>query len=262
MNSGGNLKRKIKEWLTKQGYPLEMRVATSFRKAGFDVIQSHYYIDPENDNYREIDIIATKPDFIGGIDISFIIECKSSKEKPWLLFSSDRVLENRSIFLSYCINSDSTREALIKKGFETINVLPWIKKEGRIAYGLTQAFTSGDDITYKATISVLKATISRKKELNKRNPYPFIFLFPVIIVDGQLFECFLNSRGLLSIQEFQEGFLYFPLHIAGECGTCIHILSSNKIEEFCEQAKGVSDSLFSLLEEDRDIWLKTLLPEK
>ncbi|MCK4395306.1 MAG: hypothetical protein KAW56_14395 [Candidatus Marinimicrobia bacterium] len=260
MNRIDDPKSKIKEWLSTQGYPLEMKVAAAFRKAGFEVIQSHYYIDPENNNYREIDVVAIMPDpkLSGVIDISFVVECKTSKKKPWLLFSSDRILERWNILFSYCINSDRTREALIKKGFDRIKKLLWMNKKGRIAYGLTQAFTSGDDITYKAAISVLKATISRKKQLEKRIPAPFMFIFPVIIIEGQLFECFLSDKGQLSIIEFENGFFHFPFSIADEPGTCIHILSSNKLTDLCSQAKNVSNTLLSLLQNDIDRRLELL----
>lgn len=40
------LEKKIEEWLEKQGYPLETRVARAFRNAGFNVVQSDYYRDP------------------------------------------------------------------------------------------------------------------------------------------------------------------------------------------------------------------------
>ncbi|MFQ5965502.1 MAG: hypothetical protein ACE5KZ_14595, partial [Candidatus Scalinduaceae bacterium] len=143
MNSQKDLKKKIKKWLLDQGYPLEMRVAASLRKIGFDVIQSRYFFDPEDAKLREIDVIASYPDFTGFIDISFIIECKVSKEKPWLLFSSQQTLEGFNRLFAYCINSSSARKALIEKDKDTdiVSELPWMKKEGRTAYGATQTFT-------------------------------------------------------------------------------------------------------------------------
>lgn len=83
-----DLDSKILEWLEKHGYPLEMRVAQAFQQAGFEVSCSEYYLDPEKDKPREIDVIAGMSDVFGGVifQVAFIIECKSSKEKPWICF--------------------------------------------------------------------------------------------------------------------------------------------------------------------------------
>jgi hypothetical protein len=71
-----------------------------------------------------------------------------------------------------------------------------MKKENRAAYGVTQAFTSGDDLTFKSTTSVLKAAIARKRELAKQSWKPFVFVFPTIIVDSLLFECYLDDSSV------------------------------------------------------------------
>lgn len=261
MNNANDLNKKVLEWVMGQGYPLEMKVATSFRNRGFEVIQSHYYPDPENNELREIDIVAITPEYTGLIDVSFVIECKSSKKKPWVLFTSEHTLEGLNIFFSYCINSDSAREILIEKQMETDVKLPWMKKSGRIAYGLTQAFTTGSDITFKASTSVLKAAISRKRILGEKGYSPFVFVFPVIVVDGKIFECFIDKHGELSIQQFHHGFYYFPFDVVGEFGTCIQILTVNGIDDLTEQAKNVSDALLSLLKKDVEKKLKTILKE-
>jgi hypothetical protein len=73
---------KVKEWLEKQGFLLEMKTAAAFRDAGFEVRQSSHYVDPDTGKSREIDVLARDPDFLGIVDIQFTIECKASK-KPW-----------------------------------------------------------------------------------------------------------------------------------------------------------------------------------
>ena len=53
-----DLVQKIRNWLDTQGYPLEMKVARCFQKAGFRVSSSEYYLDPDERKPREIDVIA------------------------------------------------------------------------------------------------------------------------------------------------------------------------------------------------------------
>ncbi|WP_312356464.1 hypothetical protein [Empedobacter sp.] len=49
---------KIKEWINKNGYPLEMYTSRIFKNNGFNVAQSLYYKDISTEKYREIDILA------------------------------------------------------------------------------------------------------------------------------------------------------------------------------------------------------------
>jgi hypothetical protein len=81
-----SMTENVRQWLEGEGFPLEMRVAAAFRKTGFDVRQSSLYADPESGKNREIDVIAADPDYIGIVEIHFVVECKSSK-KPWVLYN-------------------------------------------------------------------------------------------------------------------------------------------------------------------------------
>jgi hypothetical protein len=90
-----DLEVRIKSWLNKQGFPLEMEVAAMAREAGFNVSQSECYLDPETNVPREIDLILSKGAFtdgdgVGHLSYSLYVECKSSKDKPWLLFATPK----------------------------------------------------------------------------------------------------------------------------------------------------------------------------
>jgi hypothetical protein len=56
---------EVQRWLTGQGFPLEMRTASAFSRAGFEVRQSVLYTDSETAKSREIDILAIAPDVLG-----------------------------------------------------------------------------------------------------------------------------------------------------------------------------------------------------
>lgn len=85
-----DLQASVQEWLEAQGYPLEMRTAAAFRLAGFRAVQGVYYQDPETDAWREIDVVADIPEVYRSARIVFVAECKSSRDKPWLLFTSPK----------------------------------------------------------------------------------------------------------------------------------------------------------------------------
>lgn len=257
MDSEKSLEDEILKWLKSQGYPLEMRVASSLRKADFWVRQSQYYFDPETNVSREIDVIATKTDILGFLEIDFLIECKTSS-KPWLLFTSEETLYKYNILFAFGVLSNAAKKLLSdhmcdKEVFkERLCSLPWFKKKGRVAYGMTQAFTSGSDVAYKASINTLKAALSRKIEIEneKVRQYPLLFAFPVIVVEGQLFECYLNQNASIAIQEVEQSFFHFPTNIVGNVGTCIRVVSAASMQQFCHEASELSEIIMDLLKED------------
>ena len=80
MHSDKPLLPNLYEWLQKQGYPLEMEVASALRKKGLWVRQASYYKDPESDKSREIDVICTEAEVLGMAALHFVVECKASKK--------------------------------------------------------------------------------------------------------------------------------------------------------------------------------------
>ncbi|RLD00721.1 MAG: hypothetical protein DRI65_16200, partial [Chloroflexota bacterium] len=49
---------KIKAWLNKHGYPLEMEIARAMQSVEFSVVQSEYIEDSDTGILRETDIVA------------------------------------------------------------------------------------------------------------------------------------------------------------------------------------------------------------
>jgi len=97
---------KIKDWLLKGGIPFEMEVSNMFIDEGFTVAQSIYYKDIDEGKYRETDIIAYRYSYINGVfvNLTFVIECKLSPDKPWVVLKNDRLSnsidEDKQIYYS------------------------------------------------------------------------------------------------------------------------------------------------------------------
>src|SRR5687768_2918269 len=87
------LSNEVKKWLSKQRNPLEMEVARAFYAVGgLSVSISDIYKDFDTGEAREIDVTVCK--FHRRIRELFLrvccrIECKTSKDKPWVVFVSD-----------------------------------------------------------------------------------------------------------------------------------------------------------------------------
>jgi hypothetical protein len=246
MNEKKPLKDQVYEWLSQQGYPLEMRVAKALRKVGFEVRQSHYYVDPQTGEHREIDILATRTDDIGFVEIAFLVECKTTT-KPWILLTCEDTLSNYNTLFAFSISSKKAKEALIEDKVDLFS-LPSFKKSGRAAYGATVGFTSGLDTTYKAAMSATKAAQSRKNDLKNERAcdFPYQFAFPVVVVDGPIFECFLDNEEI-AVQELFDSNLFYANFHCEDPSTCIRIVSSQKLEQFAIEAANIVESLLKAL---------------
>jgi hypothetical protein len=80
----------IRKWLETQGYPLEMASAKIFRSEGFTVFQSEFYLDPQTNVYREVDVVAWKQVRLSEhlLRVELVAECKSSLDRPWVMVTT------------------------------------------------------------------------------------------------------------------------------------------------------------------------------
>jgi hypothetical protein len=196
--------KKVTDWLNSQGYPLEMIVASTFRKAGFTVSLSDWYEDFETKEHREIDVTALQWSDLRksiALQICWQIECKIARDKPWVIFVSMAQPER---FLPFnLIASDFYRSSVLdylkqNEPREKLMRLPLFEPK-YVGYGITQTFTTGLDVPYKAIMSSVKSSIDRVNKLAKINELELktkrqylCVAFPVIVIDGKLFECLLD----------------------------------------------------------------------
>lgn len=206
-----DLKDKVREWLGKGGYPLEMRVAQRLQRAGFGVVQSEYYKDQESGKWRETDVIAYehhRGKTCRAI-FSLVVECKSAKDKPWVLFTATD---------PYPAQLSVSRRATTEAGCSVLNVLSLNDElrrsklfavPERPGYGLTVALRSSErDLAYEALQSVCKAAlgiVARHGAVTAENLLPFAW--PVIIINAPLFETYLDSDGALQTESIEKGLL-------------------------------------------------------
>lgn len=201
-----NLENKILKWIGKEGYPLELRATQILRKIGFIVGQSINYLDSESNDIREIDIVAYKYFMINEkwVTFSFVIECKSSLNKPWIAFTSK---EERLYPDDYIIHRNATKDAKIflkrMSNNDILKELELFKINERTSYNLIRAFTDGIDVTYKALMSTTKATNALVEKGNKLNDV-YRFFFPLILIDSKLFDCHLNSQNDIKVNEIKN----------------------------------------------------------
>lgn len=258
--SENDIESQIEKWLKAQGYPLEMYVASIFNSQGFRVRQSTFYHDPETDLPREIDVVATKGLFIGEdyAHIIFVIECKVSKKKPWIIFTRENKINDWEYTGWYCSTekgSDYIIYASIDGKFENLP-LTFHQRE-RVGYGLTQAFVSGEDLVYKAMQSAGRCAVSYVKKGNSFYTGTVDIIIPVIVIDGCLFESYIDDNNELITKSIQEGVVLWDIIIADRKSLAIHIITRDYVEAFAKKASATADILIK----DWEINLSEIMKE-
>ena len=251
------LQKKVLEWLHSTGFPLEMAVANAFRREKFEVRQSIPYLDPETDKGREIDVLAIDPDYIGAIEINFVIECKSSA-KPWIVLTSDDAYGRYNRFSAFAAMTTSARNALADKGADLLGCWPFIDRGDEGGYGFRQALSDGGDAAYTAAMGVMKACVDMVRSGENWSAKPMVFAFPVIVVDAPLFECRLRTDGNLELTEVAESEFLFRVHMPKPLGCSIRVLTKSRLPDFAARSRELASALRGDLKDDETRLLSAL----
>jgi hypothetical protein len=242
---------KIRTWLNEQGFPLEMRTASAFREAGFEVTLSNLYTDQDTQKPREIDVLAFVPDYVGVTRIGFFVECKSSK-KPWLLLCDPEVLTGNNRFHAFAHVNENAIQAMVEEpAFSTLLKHQWLRKNELTGYSLRAAF-SERDIAYDATTSVAKASMDF---ISGAKDYQQFLAFPVIVVDSPLIRCSLDKHGGIGCKEVTQGELFFKYGQERPFRTCIRVVTLAALTEFAREAWQVAHFVRAqLLDAEAKLW--------
>uniref|UniRef100_UPI00404B838F hypothetical protein n=1 Tax=Fulvivirga sp. TaxID=1931237 RepID=UPI00404B838F len=246
-----DLNKQIEKWLDTQGYNLEMLCARTFREFGFTVAQSVYYFDTDNNQTREIDLVCYYSKTIQDVrfHLTFVVECKKSNDKPWLVFKSMNTFKgfsgydnieataNGLILLNEIENTKSKRKKAV------IDFLEFDKIS--LGHGVTQAFTSGVDNTYAATTSVSKSIKYFVDKYKKSKVKLCSLYFPVIVIDGRLFDVELQKSNETKIEEVTQSKL---LQIRSDLNktNITHITTKDNIIDFCRERKANCEKFFKI----------------
>lgn len=197
------LDKKVREWLEHEGYPLEFQVAKKFQKNGFAVRQGSYVNDPNADAPREIDVIAfrdahTKRQLLR---VKHIVECKWSKDKPWVVFTNPLGISPAACIAQTIASKLGSAILWKEAGLKQLQDLDLFSTPKNSGFNGRQAFSKdGVDRFYSTMQSVVSATKFDAEDYdNPRRksgvlPESAVVGFPVIVIQGDLYEAFLDSK--------------------------------------------------------------------
>lgn len=249
-----NLEDEVTKWLDSQGYPLEMEVASELQKNGFGVHQSSYFKDPETGKSREIDVVATKGIYTGETfaTVRLVIECKSSKNKPWVVFTRDNEVVDFEFSNWYTTNQkggDYILHSALTEKFDQYELNHHRRKE--IGYGITQAFTSGEDVTYKALSSVGNCAAAYIERASSKKLNIVEIVIPVIVIDGELLETRLQE-GKLDTKRTEESVVRWDTVIGAEAGFMVHVVTKKSLSSFAVKAGNTAEAICEDWKENLD----------
>lgn len=213
------LLEKVQSWLETEGFPLEFRVADAFGRAGFNTSQGLYVKDHNTGETREIDVLSDTTLRLKEnkwFRISQMIECKWSKDKPWVVFTSPESRMMESACIAQAIGS-SLGEAVMFciAGDSDLHQLQLFKRPDRGGFGGRRAFEKQEkeryDQFYRAIQGLVANAVSRAKDHDRPEkrrgevPDSGLLIFPVLVVDGNLFEVFYNqTTSVLEVKEVNQ----------------------------------------------------------
>ncbi|MBK8401856.1 MAG: hypothetical protein IPL29_12610 [Propionivibrio sp.] len=212
------LKAEVEKWMAKQGFTFEMHVAKSFQATCSVVDQSQYYSDPITEKLREIDVVARHLAQVGKaiVEFVYVVECKHSIDKPWVMFTHKKS-KTYDESLAMCTLPATQNgnvmllEMAVKHVFEG-NYL--FEQPDRIGHGITCSLQGNNDIAFNAVHSVISASIGLNRKEDEysvatglKGYNPIQVTLPIVVLNGLLFESYLDDNGELKLEEIERGVL-------------------------------------------------------
>jgi hypothetical protein len=196
--------KKIREYIMKSGYPLEIEIGGILRKNGWLVINQWPYFDKETKKVRTVDILAMKTNSLSTkLGLPLLIECKKSEKHEWVFHT--QLKENEFLPLIGTLSDvvkKITKPAIVDKLQELLtnasigDLLGLDTRSSRLLGRLT-----GLHVLNKNTkIGVFNVVPNSKNDFfeatqqinsdieNLSEALKTFIIFPVIVFDGDMYE--------------------------------------------------------------------------
>lgn len=212
-----SLLKKIKDDIEKTGFVEELRVGELLHAKNWSVSHSESYEDLDFEKSREIDIVSTKSYSDKETELytefHLIIEVKKATKYPWVIFTTPHVYRGWGWRQLHSGWNYTTKSASIFHGevLETGNPFATKKRFGKAFYEAFKTQNSDENSKiFDAILSVCKASYHKKsnsgetahkKEFKKDEAVELHFFIPLIVLEGLLFEAYLEHNKITVVQE-------------------------------------------------------------
>lgn len=234
--------KKIKDWISKNGYPLEINTAKKFKKNDFHVSQSLFYKDLESGKYREIDVIAHKTFEFNNVslNVSFVIECKKTTDKPWIVFQNTEIINTK--YKEFSVFASKNGQKLMKKIKENgKRPAIFFPEEANSGYSVVTCFNEKNDLAYSASQSITNACKHLVMESdNSKKRFCNIYI-PIVVIEGKLFSSYLNDNNEIDICEAKWSSVYNTVTFEEDKISWLTIVTYENLTEFIDEMSGKID---------------------
>lgn len=239
-----------------------MEVARELSSAGWSVSQSEPYQDPQTGKARETDINARLQRQLGDqlLCLELVVECKSSRTRPWLLLSSSPTAKGSSWVTHSAVShlgqeflsalTMLREEQLLKDADKVFADLPMFGWPARPAFrfieGLFEA--PGQNVEkdprdggFTAVMQLASALEQFTNESASRPPWIVKsiceFLVPVIVVNDNLFESWMDENGEAKVERTHRGLLIASRDLDSPLSNYVVVVDVQGFETFREDAE-------------------------
>lgn len=210
MGKDEGLESRLIEDIKKTGYPTEILAGNVFLNNGWQVDFNKYYLDWDEEKGREIDIVAwnsvRSKKWDVHIELYLIGEVKKSEKYPWVIFSTESTgIEEPGWARLHVADNQITPDILPMEKLEEKSSMHYFRRFGHSYYegfsGPGSKSTIFDALasSVKASEDCLRHQDEIDKEDEERLGRPVrvgrsvTFIEPVVILDGLLYEAYLNK---------------------------------------------------------------------
>ncbi len=271
MPENDNLENKILDWLSKEGYPLEFKVANIFKSGKFQTSQGTYVNDFKTNSPREIDVAAQRTVSIENsfLRVCYLVECKWTGNKPWIIFTDKSSRIAPAACISQTISTYLADSILwLLASDKEIQNLSIFETPIRPGFNGRQAFGNQNDVVYSTLQSITSACYSQKKfyEVYTRNPDSVlsngVLLFPIIVIEGKLYETYYNNETeKIEIEERKQIRLHWKGSEAWKFHSTIDIVTIDELPNYVDKLSQETDFLMEKMKSTFSL-IKNCLNEK
>ncbi len=156
-------------------------------------------------------------------------------------------------YSSFIVNDHADRILLKAHATNELNnMYPRLGAEPMIGHGVTQAFTSGTDVPFKAMMSATKAAMSHIERFGEPLiNIPCVIAIPVVVIDSPLYSVSYNSNTKeFVINKVSRAEILWKHLVAGKSRNAIFIVEKTALKEFFTDCKNAADWWMNISDEE------------
>lgn len=216
------LKAKLLKNVEETGYPAELKADNILWECGWRVeYHNGYYFDEDEQKGREVDIqaydVVYSKKYGVGVALALVCEVKRTVKNPWIILSTEKSGEEAEGYGRIHYTLGEINSNLLS--FSEIERRSTTNQFTRVGRSYYEAFksTNAKSVIFEALTTAVKASeywLKREKEVIKEDESTSMnnegslrdvtLVDPVVILDGLLYEAYLDHNARLRLNEIKH----------------------------------------------------------